>query len=269
MTNSKKIYIIIQGNTKYCDTVISTARNIDNVVWVTDTDTAPHDLYKIQQSGIKFITIDKINPAGWHYSNWETSTTMAGLRYAKSMGAEYCVKIRADVVCSDWNKFKDKMVFDDKLHCLYYVQHYGDRQYHLNGAADGVEVFNLNYHDSWLQQMGYKAIVSDLGNWNYVCDFIVHGTTDEMLEFWDLPYEPDGIHVAVEHKYVLNYLKNKGLTDISLSFEYLNKYFSFYLHELQKHGINMFFLKNLYNMSSELNKPEQQKHYLSLEENLV
>jgi hypothetical protein len=229
-----KIFLLIQGHTKYCDFLIDQTANYDNVIWSTD-ETAPSDhLNKIKNSNIILETIPPIS-SGFGNINRQVATVMKGLRRVKELGGTHCIKIRSDMYFSDLPKFINNMVDDGRIHQLAYVNH-------VESSPSEIPTINR-----WIEY--YNFDIKDLANYNYVLDFINYGPVDEMCLFWDYPFEQIPLGVPAEMKFVYRYLMLKNL-ELNMSFEYLSKIFGFFLTQLKELKIDLFTLKHEYSYTT-------------------
>ena len=231
------IYTIIQGHTKFCDIIIDKYKNIDNIIWSTDTTAPSEDLDKIRKSNIKLITSSPV-ASGPGNINLQVVSTMAGINHASYLGATHCIKIRSDMLLSDLSKFINYMTFDDRIHHLAYVDH----------NAESLSLPNERYSiDNWITN--YNIPIKNISNYNYTLDFMNYGPIDEMINFWNYPAENDRLPVPAEHKFMYRYLQLKN-HEIDMSFENLSKIFGFFLTKLRKSNIQLHTLKWEYDYST-------------------
>jgi len=170
------IFVIIQGHTKHIGNILRSYRGYKNIIWVLD-DHCSLKHYDIinYQSHINVCVADVGDFGGFGNVNFQTKSTIAGVKYAKSLGAKYCIKIRSDMAFSPLHKFINNMNFD-KLGFLYH-------------AVQGF--FDYDKPDYSVHQ--YKKSFIDYyeleGNHNidscYPCDFCVTGPVDEVIDFFD------------------------------------------------------------------------------------
>lgn len=235
--SDKKIFLVIQGHTKFCDEILESIKTTKNVIWSTDDDSNPTDLEKIKKSNVKLVTSKKPNFSGYGNVNLQINSTLQGLYLAKEMGANYVIKMRSDMVFSDTNKFIDILNLKNKIYFLAYV----------NNLKSGNLPSEKKEIDNWILRNNLEF--KNLDGYNYVLDFINYGPIEKMISFWSYPLENSNITVPLEHKLLVWDLKNNQ-KDLDLSFEYLSKIYGFFLSDLQKNNINLSTLKWGYDYST-------------------
>jgi len=233
----KKNYIIIQGHTNYCDFLIEHYKNTDNVIWCTDEVTPLTDLNKIKDSNIHLETIPSVS-SGYGNINLQVQTTLKGLKKAKELGATDALKIRSDMYFSDTQKFFDIMLNDKKIHQLTYVNHVPPHEYPHHLVSNTAE---------WITEN--ELIVKNDNLYNYVTDFCNYGNIDEMILYWDYPFEESPLAVNAEIKLFINYVRKKEY-EIDFSFEYMSEIYGFFLSKLRENKIQLNSLKHGYNMAT-------------------
>jgi hypothetical protein len=162
--------------------------------------------------------------------NIQIATVMKGLNKAKELGGTHCIKIRSDMYFSDTKKFIDNMVYDNRIHQLAYVNHFYPH-------AFPKEIPQIN---SWIKDNNFE--IENISGYNYILDFCNYGPIDEMILFWDYPFEEPPVPVPAEHKFIFRYLLLKG-KKIDMSFEHLSEVFGFFLTPLRDLGIGLPTLK--------------------------
>lgn len=215
----KKVFLLIQGHTIFCDAVLENVKNVENVIWSTDDDAPVEHQEKIKNSNVVLLTTPRPNHRGYGNVNVQIGTTMKGLELAKSLGATHVIKLRSDLIFTDPKRFIDTYNFDDRIHQLAYCKH---TPLCINITNHYPELM------SWVEN-NYPNLVLDTSDYNYICDFTNLGPIEEMLLFWSLPYEPQDVHIPAEFKIVLRYLKLKGYKDVKLSYEWFSEIFGFYI----------------------------------------
>jgi len=215
----KKIYLVIQGHTKFIDEVLENVKNVENVIWSTDEDSPQEDLEKIKNSNIILAITPKPSYNGYGNVNIQINSTMNGLELAKSLGATHAIKLRSDLIFTNPKKFIETYNFDDKIHQMAYCQH------------TPLCINLVNHYPNlpkWIEE-NYPNLIKDTCDYNYVADFSNLGPIDEMINFWSLPNENFENRNPAEFKLTLRYLKLKGYKDISLSYEWLSSVFGFFI----------------------------------------
>jgi hypothetical protein len=247
--SSTKIFLLIQGHTNFCNEVLDSVKNIDNVIWSTDDDAETSHLEIIKNSNVKLVTSKKPDIPGYGNVNLQLNSTREGLLHAKKLGADYVIKMRSDMVFSDTKKFIDTLNLDDKLYFLAYV----------NNLKSGNLPREKNEIDNWIREKNLN--IENLKGYNYVLDFINYGKINRMLSFWSYPLEDSIIPVPLEHKLLVWDLKNNQKR-LDFSFEYLSKIYGFFLSNLQKNKISLNTLKWVYDYST-LNTGASEGGFLS------
>ncbi len=229
--NKDKVFLIIQGHTKHCDKVLENVKNLQNVIWSTDEDSPYNQIEKIKQSNVKLVLNPKIN-SGYGNVNFQTSTTISGLKLAKQLGATHAIKTRSDLIFSDPQKFISDFNFNDKIHHLSYIQH----------TPICINI-TVHYPDlpNWIK-INYPNLINNICDYNYVTDFCNLGPIDEMIEFWSYPIE-NYLRIPAEFKLLLRYLKNKNYANVDLTYEWLSKTFGFFIQYLKETENPMISLK--------------------------
>ena len=215
----KKIFLLIQGHTKYCDKVLENVKDVENVIWSTENCMPAADLEKIANSNVSLLQISVPKFNGYGNVNIQINSTVQGLEFAKSLKATHVIKVRSDLIFANPKSFIDKYDFDDRIHQMAYCKH-TDKcvplTHHYGGLVDWVK---YNYSD----------LVKDTNDYNYIADFANLGPTDEMITFWSLPHENSLVPIPAEFKIILRYLKLKGYKHVKLSYEYLSSIFGFFM----------------------------------------
>lgn len=139
---NKNLWFIIQGPLKYYDDVKSSYLGFDNVVW----STWKNEEEKIKNEKHKVLSTYPLF-TGKQNINYQVKSTLAGLEYAKNLGAEYVFKIRSDIAFSDLGLLISKLKFDDTVYFP---------AYHLR--EDG-----------------------------YFVDYFMFGPIDKMIKLWSIP----------------------------------------------------------------------------------
>jgi hypothetical protein len=234
---NKKIFLVIQGHTKFCDEILESVKATENVIWSTDDDTDPSHLEKIKTSNVKLVISKKPDFPGYGNVNLQINSTLQGLNLAKELSADYVVKMRSDMVFSDTNKFIDILNLNHKIYFLAYV----------NNLKSGNLPSEKQNIDVWISEQ--NLYINNLEGYNYVLDFINYGPIEKMIYFWSYPLENSNVQVPLEHKLLVRDLKNNQ-KDLDLSFEYLSEIYGFFLLDLQKNKIRLNSLKWGYDYST-------------------
>jgi hypothetical protein len=235
--NNKKIFLVIQGHTNFCDEILINVKKTENVIWSTDDDADPLHLEKIKNSNVKLITSKKPNFAGYGNVNLQINSTLQGLFLAKELGADYVIKMRSDMVFSDTNKFIDILNLNNKIYFLAYVNNLKSGK--LPGEREEI--------NKWISKE--NMYINNLEGYNYVLDFINYGPIEKMISFWSYPLENVILSVPLEHKLLVWDLKNNK-KELDLSFDYLSEIYGFFLSDLQKNNIRLDTLKWGYDYST-------------------
>tara|TARA_R100000152_G_scaffold20736_1_gene15695 strand:- start:12794 stop:13540 length:747 start_codon:yes stop_codon:yes gene_type:complete len=230
----KKIYLLIQGHTKYCREVLDNVRDVENVIWSTEASASINDLKDINNSNVTLAKSPAPAYAGYGNVNLQINSTVSGLHLAKALGATHVIKIRSDLIFTDPKEFIDTYKFDDRIHQMAYCKH-TDKCIPITQHYGGLI--------PWIQER-YSALVEDVNDYNYIADFANLGPIDEMINFWSLPYEDTPIYIPAEFKLVLRYLELKGYKDVSLSYKYFSSLFGFFMTFCKETNNPLISLKN-------------------------
>ncbi|MBR6164266.1 hypothetical protein IKQ26_10335 [bacterium] len=135
-------WLIIQGPLTYYDEVRPSYSGFDNVIWSTwknEEKKIKNEKHKVLSSYPLFTGKQNIN--------YQVKSTLAGLKYAKNLGAKYVFKIRSDIAFSDLKLLISKLKFDDTLYFP---------AYHLREEG-------------------------------YFIDYFMFGPIDKMIKLWSIP----------------------------------------------------------------------------------
>jgi hypothetical protein len=235
-----KPFLIIQGHTNYVDFILNHYKGEDNIFWVTDETAPASNLNKILKSNIKLITIPQIS-SGYGNINLQVRTVVDGLKAVKEMGGKYAIKCRSDIYIDDLNSFRENAIWDDKIQMLAYVNHNCIVNGNLYKSHSGMHDLSSPHFNNWVNFMNYNVV--NYANMNYIVDFFNYGPVEEMLLFWDYPFEQTPVSIPAEHKFIYRYLTLKGF-HIDMSFEFLSNFFGWGLSMLKYKNINLFSLKH-------------------------
>jgi hypothetical protein len=230
----KKVFFVIQGHTQYVDNLIENYKNVDNVIWSTDSDSNSSDLEKIKNSNITLVLNDKPS-SGYGNINLQLKSTMSGIIKAEEMGATHVIKTRSDLIFKDPNKFLNEYDFDNKLHFLAYIQHGPWADTNITGIYPEIP--------NWIKDNNYSDLIGDICDYNYIADFSNLGPIDEMKIFWGYPLEETPIRIPAEFKLVLNYFNIKKYKKINFDLNSLKEIFGFYISFCKKTDNPMISLK--------------------------
>jgi len=92
----KKIFLLIQGHTKYCDKVLENVKDVENVIWSTENCMPAGDLEKIANSNVSLLQVSKPLFNGYGNVNIQINSTVHGLEFAKYLKATHVIKVRSD-----------------------------------------------------------------------------------------------------------------------------------------------------------------------------
>jgi hypothetical protein len=216
---NNKVFLVIQGHTSYVDQLIENVKNVENVIWSTETDIPDSHLDKIRNSNIKLVITEKPTFNGYGNVNIQVQSTMQGLYEAKKLGATHVIKLRSDLIFSDPSKFINEYPFDSRIHQLSYIEH------------TSLCIPLTNHYPNlpnWVNE-NYPNFVKNVSDYNYIADFTNLGPIDEMINFWSLPFEESENRNPAEFKFLLRYLKMKNYDNVELTYEYLSNIFGFFM----------------------------------------
>lgn len=229
------IFVIIQGHTEHIANILRSYRGYKNIIWVLDDKCSLKHYDALNfKSHISTCVADIGDFGGFGNVNFQTKSTVAGVKYAKSLGAKYCIKIRSDMAFSPLHKFINNMNFD-KLGFLYHaVQGFFD--------YDKPDYSVHQYKKSFIQH--YELEDNHNISNDYVCDFCVTGPVDEVIDFFDWE-ESEVVPSIVELKLLWNYMVRKGHY-MDTSKESLFEKFYFFIDMLQEQQIDLVWFKHNY-----------------------
>jgi hypothetical protein len=231
---NKKIFLVIQGHTKHYKEVLENVKDVENVIWSTEDNMPEEHLNEIRNSNVKLILSPKPDYNGYGNVNIQVQSTVKGLYFAKELGATHAIKVRSDLIFKNPTKFINEYNFDDKIHQLFYCKH----------TPSCINITN-HYPNliSWIES-NYPNFITDVSDYNYICDFSNLGPIDEMILFWSLPFEESENRNPAEFKFILRYLKMKGFEKVQLNYEWLSLLFPFYATYCKETDNPLISLKN-------------------------
>ena len=232
------IYIVITGGTKYIKEILPHYAGYKNVVWALDESTSMEDFRLIDSTDINPIVIKKfVNDL-----NLEACSAIAGLEYAKSLGAKKCLKVGSDMVFSPLNKFLHTINFE-RSGFLDYTEYPCNYRKMLLDPTSKEFMRRVSKHKSFITR-------------NRVVDFCMCGPVNDLLVYFNyyefpdkhVPYEAEtGIAGRAngrryssikEYKFMFNYMKAKGY-EINNTEENLKKIFQFFWPTLEENDIDL------------------------------
>ena len=242
MQAENKYFIVIQGHTRECDFLINHYKNVENVIWATDENAPKENLKKIEESSITLVTIPEIY-AGYGNINFQTRTTVKGLEKAKESGATHVIKIRSDMYFTDEKKFFELIKTNGKIQQMCYINMIDPTPHQNRGGR-------VNDIQNWIKSKGFEVINNQTDCLlSYVPDFCNYGEIDEMLLYWDYPFEETELKVSAEYKLLFNYFQKKEY-EYDFSFENFSDKFGFFLKKINENGIQLMSLKHNYDFST-------------------
>ena len=229
------IFVVIQGHTKHIDDILRSYHGYKNIIWVLDDKCSIKDYNMISfHSSINTCVADVGDFGGFGNVNFQTKSTIAGVKYAKSLGAKYCIKIRSDMAFSPLHKFINRMDFD-KLGFLFHADH-GFFDF------DKPDYSVHQYKSSFIEH--YELEDNHNISNDYVCDFCVTGPVDEVIDFFDWE-ESEPIPSIVELKLLWHYMLRKGYY-MDTGKESLFEKFYFFIDMLLEQKIDLVSFKHNY-----------------------
>lgn len=235
-----KIFTVIQGGTNLVDLLIEQYDGLPNIVWATQDSQPKGNLDKIEASSIELVTYKDLPFYGQKNVNLQIKSTSVGLDYVRTQGATHVLKIRSDLVFKDHVSFTEVMNVNDKIQCYFYVKHNPESDFKMNNWL-GWQI------RKWAGDKNIK--MSELADYNYVCDYVNFGPIDEMDLFWKIDLEDKIVDVPAEHKFMYSYL-NKKFGYVDASYDFLSEAaFDFFLRKAAEKN-TLVSLKNKYSSKS-------------------
>ena len=138
-----------------------------NAILIVSTwsKTPQHQIDIIKENGCYVILNEEFASPGFCNINYQLCTTMAGLRLAKEKGAEYCMKIRTDMRIN-------------RDFCFEYLKSIL-RLLPISGSS-------IPLRERIITVSGFPG-QSFFPNW--IQDFFYFGITDDLINFFDIPYD--------------------------------------------------------------------------------
>ena len=227
------VFVIIQGHTNELLNIVRSYHGYKNIIWVLDS-TCPLEHYNFlkDQTYINTCIANTGDFAGFGNVNWQARSTVAGIQYAKELGAKYCIKIRSDMALFPLEKFINNMNFD-KVGFLWYCL---NGYFNYDRAEYDVNIFR----DTFIEY--YKLKDNNNITRNYVTDFCVSGPVDEVIAYFNWQ-EKETIPTVVEMKLLWNYMLKKGYY-MDTSREFLQEKFYFFADLLRDYEIDLISFKH-------------------------
>ena len=216
------------------------------------------DIDLIYASRVNPIVVKKPLNAGFGNINLQTRSTTEGIKYAKLLGAKYCLKVRSDLIFHPLHRFLN-LVDYTKLSFLYNVTYpYSS----FSKPFEPVDAFlsSVAKH-SGLDEEEAKKITR-----HYMADFCAIGPIDDVLSYFDYQEgsndrESNHIMAPAEYKFMFNYMRNKGWS-LDNTKENLRDKFGFFLSVLEENDIDLVSIKYDYMNYTNLRK-KQNWHFES------
>jgi hypothetical protein len=248
----KKIFTLIQGPPTHVKEITEHYKSVasseeHNVVWVTQSSQDAEKLREIEQSSIKLLTYEDIEYYGFGNINLQVKSTSVGLDYCSENGASHVLKIRSDLIFEDHSRFTEAMNVNDRLQFYFYVKHNPNSFFRSLDTSSSIQ---------WLEKEGFTENVKDVGNCDYVCDYVNFGPLEEMKDFWQIPLENEWVPAPAEFKLMHRYLNKKFKEPYEISYEFLSEnIFDFFLSKAAESN-PLFSLKNNYSSVDLFNTPD-------------
>lgn len=153
----KNLWFVIQGPMDFYDDVKNSYNGFSNVIW----STWKNEKSKIEHEKYYILNNPPFCP-GKQNINYQIRSTMAGLKYAKKLGAKYVFKIRSDIAFDNLGLLLSKLKFDNTLYFPAYC-------YLENG---------------------------------YLIDYFQFGPIDKMLQLWNMPLKFEKLHKKYPEYYL-------------------------------------------------------------------
>jgi len=194
------VCVVIQGHTAHIGEILENYKGYKNIIWSMDDTCSLRDYGLVQATRINPVVVKRPANNGFGNINLQVVSTVEGLKYAKELGAKYCIKVRSDMVFSPLHKFIQNASFD-KLGFLYHATYqYNDFTKPFEPVNHFIKSF-IDFHNLDKEEVNLTR--------DYVSDFCVTGPVDELISFFDYEeysqesssYEP--VQAPAEYKFLL------------------------------------------------------------------
>lgn len=241
------VYVVIQGHTAHIGEILESYSGYKNIVWAMDDTCSLRDYGLVHDTRINPVVVKRPVNSGFGNINLQAISTVEGLKYAKELGAKYCIKIRSDMVINPLHKFINSCDFSTLGFLTYVSNPYN----HFDKPFEPINKFINSFAK-------FYDIKEHNITRNYVTDFCLTGPVDDLILFFDNAEEPDNpsteaIQAPAEFKFLLHYLR-RSKYKLDTSKEYLKKNFNFFISILEEKGIDLISIKNNYENYSNLRK---------------
>ena len=199
--------VVIQGPTNYVEDILSSYKNIPNVVWSTWDNEPPINIELIKKEGIEVIQTPLPTFGGYLNINFQTISSYQGIKYLKSKGITEALKIRSDLKI---NKLK---LFLELLK--------GDNMSFISICKPNVRRL-------------YYELVYPHTSFDFPGDHLLYGSIDSLEKCFNFTIDQD-LHIPPEALIAYSYLSNSNLE------------FKLDYHTFIKYGISFFAQKCLDN----------------------
>jgi hypothetical protein len=217
--------IIIQGPTDYHHKIVADFYSqFENVVWSTWADEPKNNIEYIKSTGIKVITSNKPDYAGYLNVNLQYKTTLKGIEYYKERGYTEVLKVRSDIIFFGIERV---------MHVL-----------------KGKDVSFMAMHNP--QKLTFLAYYLDYYHhgMDFPCDYAVFGSIESMYNMfncnvsYNLPIPPESIMLR-------NYLEYKKINPIFDFNHLINNGIHFFTKDCIENNASIHWLKKspFYNMT--------------------
>jgi len=208
--------VVIQGPTNYVEDILSSYKNIQNVVWSTWDNEPSNNIELIKKEGIKVIQTPPPTFGGYLNVNFQTISSYKGIKYLKSKGITEALKIRGDIKI-------------DKLK-LFLKLLKGDNMSFISICKPNV------------RSLHYELIYSHT-SFDFPGDHIIYGNIDNLEKCFNFTVE-NNMQIPPESLIAYSYLYNSNL-EFKLDYHTFIKYgISFFAQRCLDNNIKINWLKS-------------------------
>jgi len=229
-----KTYFAIQGPQRHARFIYERYKDVDNVVWCTDKP-IPQELFDLFiNTNVKICSINPPQNRGFQNFHIAGLSATKAIKYAASLGATHCIKMRSELHCPDMQKLlnicHELMSTTDKM-CIPVIVG---------------RTIQSRYTDvpRYLKDRHHITISHN----THLIDYCTCGSVDQSLLFWENELElehPNQAHGEI--KLLFEYLRRAGFK-LCNEPSYLLDVFGFITPVLQRYDLDLVNTKNKCNL---------------------
>jgi len=206
--------IVIQGPTNLCKEVVSSYKDIPNVVWSTWDDEPQENITFISQF-MPVVLNKKPDFGGYLNINLQTLSTTGGINYLKNQGVTEILKVRGDIVITNLNE--------------------------LLSILKGKDMAFLAICKLGARKIYYELVYPHLSH-DYPVDLVLYGSTENLIDAFSFLIE-EYLPIPPESLISYNYLINKNIK-FELSYDnFISNNIYFFLKDCVENNIQLNWLK--------------------------